>query len=154
MGRSRPKNRRKKLNLVLESAPLRKKRKGPFHSPGSLSGLIVITIFIGVIGVSLFALSKSVMALFVEDPRFAVSRVEVTNVRIFTPEEIVALAGIPVGTNIFSVDLAEAKKRIEDNPNIKRADLSRAFPDSVQVRVYEREPVAIEDREAAVLSGP
>jgi cell division protein FtsQ len=136
-------NKKKKLHLLLDASVNRKKKKEPVLSPGFLSKLIIAGIFVVVIGAAALFLSRSVLAFFVEDPKFAVSKIEVSNIRVFAPDEVIALSGLSRGLNIFGVDIFECKKRIEDNPNIVKAELSRLFPDTVRIKVYEREPIAI-----------
>jgi len=55
----------------------------------------------------------------------------------------VALSDIQYGASIFSLDLGMIGRKIEENPWIALAEVSRVFPSEVLIRVSEREPVAI-----------
>lgn len=134
---------KKKLNLLLDANANRKKKRESLLSPGFVSKLVVIGIFVAVIGAAVLFLSKTVLALFVADAKFSLAKIEVSNVRIFTPEEVIAQSGLARGVNLFDIDIFEHKKRIEENPNIVKAEVHRLFPDTVLIKVYEREPVAI-----------
>lgn len=82
-------------------------------------------------------------------PRFAIKNVAVEGVQRKTPQEIALLGAIVVGDNVFSVDLEQARRKIEDDPWVKTATVTRKLPGTVFVTVVEHEPaalVSIEDK--------
>ncbi len=82
-------------------------------------------------------------------PRFAVKTIEIDGAERKTPEEIAAIGSLHIGDNIFSVDLDVARRKIEDDPWVKSATVTRKLPGSVMVVVVEHEPaalVSIEDK--------
>lgn len=85
-----------------------------------------------------------VAAGFVEarDPRFALGSVAVSGERMTPPQEIVLAAAFPQGANVWLLDTAGARRRIEALPWIETADVHRSWPNHVRVDVTERTPVA------------
>ena len=75
-------------------------------------------------------------------PYFRVATLEVVNQHSYSPAEIIALAGISPGENIFRMDLAAGRRRLAGEVNIRDAALERLFPDTIRLRVFEREPRA------------
>jgi hypothetical protein len=76
-------------------------------------------------------------------PRLAVRRVEVIGADRLGEERAKRLAGIPLGWNIFCVNLYRARVRVESEPLVASADVSRALPNAVRVLVRERRPVFV-----------
>jgi cell division protein FtsQ len=76
-------------------------------------------------------------------PRFSIQSIVVEgNVRV-TPEEIARAGGMNLGDNVFSVDLDASRVRIDDEPWIRSATVTRKLPGTIVVQVTEHEPVAL-----------
>lgn len=76
-------------------------------------------------------------------PHLALQKIDVKGTQQSKEWEVKALGEVVPGTNILSVDLEETAKRIERHPWISHASLRRVFPDTLEVEVTERAPVAI-----------
>lgn len=59
--------------------------------------------------------------------------------------EVLSRANLSPGVNILSLNLFVVRKRLLADPWIAEAEVSRELPDSIQIRVKERRPVAILD---------
>ena len=57
--------------------------------------------------------------------------------------EIVRMLGIKRGDLMLYVDVDEARARIEALPWVKSAEVRRIWPDRIEVRITERKPVAV-----------
>ncbi len=58
-------------------------------------------------------------------------------------ETILAALGARPGTPILAVDPARAKQQLESLPWVRSAVIERRFPDTILVRLVEREPMAL-----------
>ncbi len=76
-------------------------------------------------------------------PRFAVRKVEILTKGAAENGELVGLAGIPPGSNLFSLDLEEIRQRIERDPWVHSASVIRALPNKIQVTYRSQKPEAI-----------
>lgn len=74
---------------------------------------------------------------------------------------LLKLTKVQKGDPIFSFDPVQAKALIEELPWVERAHVERRLPDTIYIRLYEREPVAlwkdahglrVIDREGVVLT--
>ena len=90
----------------------------------------------------------------------AVANIEVEGRRTTRPSEILDALAARAGTPIFAVDLAEARRRLEALPWVRSASIERRLPQTIHVRLVEREPLALWqhggkieliDREAGVI---
>jgi cell division protein FtsQ len=76
-------------------------------------------------------------------PRFAVRHLEVVGHARVTEDEIVRLAGLSAGANVFSVSTNQLERAIEQSPWIASARVSRRLPDGLRVEVREHAPAAM-----------
>ncbi len=76
-------------------------------------------------------------------PRLRVRRVEVVGADRLSPARVRQLAGLPLGRNIFCINLYRARVRVEREPLVASADVSRALPDVVRIVMRERRAVFV-----------
>jgi cell division protein FtsQ len=69
--------------------------------------------------------------------------VEVVGADRLGAERVRRLAGIPLGRNIFCLNLYRARLRVEGEPLVASAEVSRALPDTVLIQVNERRAVFV-----------
>jgi len=75
--------------------------------------------------------------------RFAVQEVEVVTAGNVKKEAILERAAVPARANIFSLNLDDVKKRVEEEPWIYSATVVRALPNKIQIYYREQVPKAI-----------
>lgn len=73
---------------------------------------------------------------------FALDALDVSGNRRLSADEIRAASGLALGQNVFRADLDEAARGLEQIPWVRRAQVVRVLPRTVQIRVEERTPVA------------
>lgn len=76
-------------------------------------------------------------------PLFQIQKVVVQGNSLVGTREIEESAAIPLGRNIFEVDLQQARERLLLIPMLKDAQVYRRLPSTVVIRVTERVPVAL-----------
>jgi cell division protein FtsQ len=72
-----------------------------------------------------------------------VASVEVRGVSRVPADQILAVAAIPRGSNIFKLDTLGVIGRVESLPEIRRADVVRELPNRVVISVEERRPFTL-----------
>lgn len=72
----------------------------------------------------------------------SVAKVEVAGQQRVTLADVRAAAGIAEGGRMTSVDIDEARRRLEALPPVHRAYVWRDWPRTVRIRIVEREPAA------------
>lgn len=94
-------------------------------------------------------------------PRFEVDKLSVSGLKRVDENQVLAMAGFEVGTNVFQADLEEIRQRVEQLPWVRYALVERVLPDQIIIKVIEREPIGIAriqgqtfqfDVDAAILS--
>lgn len=81
--------------------------------------------------------------LFLRSPYFSIREVTVDGCVSLSRDEVLELAGIREGMNIFAVNLDKTQKLLECSPLIKTADVKRELPSTIYIRIEERKPVAL-----------
>lgn len=76
-------------------------------------------------------------------PRFALSEVVLEGHRALDARDIVRLTALPLGLNIFDVDLEQVRNRVAVNPWVRQASVRRQLPHALRVEIEERRPVAL-----------
>jgi len=76
-------------------------------------------------------------------PRFVLRTVTVRGLHRATEHELLRLAGVGPGTNLWSLDTAAVAQAMAAHPWVRTVEVTRGLPDSLQLRVEERVPVAL-----------
>jgi cell division protein FtsQ len=76
-------------------------------------------------------------------PLFHAKTITVSGAHRLSEQRILKIAGIGPGTNVFHLDLGSIERRLERNPWIAKAVVSRHLPSSIFVVISERRPVAL-----------
>lgn len=116
---------------------MRKKRKNRAKRRAIV--LLFLIICVGII----FAVFKA--------PFFNVKTVFCVGQQNMAETEIVKLADVHTGTNIFSVNLRAVKKRLASNPMIAETNVRRIFPNKIKIWVKEAKMVAYVEKDGKYL---
>jgi len=73
---------------------------------------------------------------------FAVKRIVATAGQYLTEEQIAGLAGGALGENLLKLSTTELKEGLLSLPYVCSAEVHRRFPDTLDIRLVEHEPVA------------
>lgn len=73
----------------------------------------------------------------------SVRAITVTGVSNVTASEIEGLSGIRKGQNIFIFDSAKVEAALKANPWVEAAEVGRSLPDTVNIAIKERIPIAL-----------
>ncbi|HET9672016.1 MAG TPA: FtsQ-type POTRA domain-containing protein [Actinomycetota bacterium] len=100
------------------------------------------------VAVSLLVAAAAVAASY--SPIFAAR-----DLRIASPPvprgEVLALAGIDRGTNVFHLDTGEVERRLEADPRVLEATVTTSLPSSLRIAITPRRPVAVAGSPAALI---
>ncbi|CAM3125122.1 FtsQ-type POTRA domain-containing protein [Streptobacillus felis] len=84
-----------------------------------------------------------VIFLFIESDFFLVKKVNVEGNISLVKEDISSKFDKLKGEKIFSLDLSEMRNRLEEDVRIESVNISRKFPDTINVNIEERIPIGI-----------
>ena len=73
-------------------------------------------------------------------PHFALRNLKVSGLRRATEKELLRLAGVAPGTNLWSLDPAAIAQAMSAHPWIRTVEVTRSLPDTLQLRVRGARP--------------
>lgn len=79
----------------------------------------------------------------IQHPYFSVREIQVRGAHRLGGSEVVAMAGLTHGMNIWNVDLSAIESRVAKHPWVRRVVLRRELPHRIVIEVEERKPMAI-----------
>lgn len=136
----------------------KRKRPMPRWTRRSLRGAVVAAIFAlalggpawlwqsGWVGNAMQSVWQSA-AEAMADAGLRVNEVLLQGRRHESADRITKVLGIDRGTPLLAVDLEHARERLETLPWIRAASIEREFPGTIRVKILERRPMALWQRE-------
>jgi cell division protein FtsQ len=91
----------------------------------------------------LLACGKLVQRHLRTAPAFAAKTMEVQGASHYTQNDVLRIAGLAVGRNVFEVGPDEARQRLERDPWIESASVARRLPSTFRIEISEQKPVAL-----------
>jgi len=79
---------------------------------------------------------------FIDNPDYKLANIEVRTDGTLQREQILSVAEIHEGENIFRVNLARVHERLQDLPQVDQVEVLRKLPSEVDIRIVERKPIA------------
>jgi cell division septal protein FtsQ len=79
---------------------------------------------------------------FLDNPDYKLTNIEVQTDGTLQREQILNVAGLREGENIFRVNLARVHDRLQDLPQVDEVEVVRKLPAEIDVRIVERKPIA------------
>jgi cell division protein FtsQ len=76
-------------------------------------------------------------------PRFALRSVQLVGAQRASEAELLSLAGVQMGCNLWVLDAAEAARAMAGHPWVSAVEVRRALPDTLQIKVEEHLPAAL-----------
>ncbi|MDR0423893.1 MAG: FtsQ-type POTRA domain-containing protein [Clostridiales Family XIII bacterium] len=107
--------------------PRKKKKRRKKHYLLKTAGLIAL-------GAGLY--------FFLTSQVFGIQEIVIENNSYYTSEQIIEMAGVAIGDNIFETDTGGLKKALMEDPYIINAKTRRELPSTLLIHVSEREEAA------------
>jgi len=105
--------------------------------------LIILTLALYAWRRQLMASGAAARQLVLESPYFSVREIQVRGGEKFGGNEIVTMAGLKHGMNMWRIEPATIEKKVAKHPWVRRVLVRREFPRRVVIEIEERTPKAI-----------
>ena len=136
--RRNSKSGQKKLLSVKVQSQQAKRERWRWLRPLAALALAIVAIITVCWQGGAFALNR----LVYENKSFSVKQLDYRTDGIITVDQLRKWAGVRSGDNLLKLDLLRIKRNIELAPRVRAASVERYMPDTLQVRVAERVPMA------------
>ena len=74
---------------------------------------------------------------------FRLKKIEVSQAKRLTRDEILAIAGIEPGRDLLRISLKQMGEQLSRNPWVESVHIRRFYPDGLSIAITEREPLAV-----------
>jgi cell division septal protein FtsQ len=78
---------------------------------------------------------------FIDNPDYKLSNIEVQTDGTLQRDQILNVAGLREGENIFRVNLARVHERLQELPQVDEVEIVRKLPAEIDIRIVERKPI-------------
>jgi len=107
---------------------------------------LVIALGVG----SYFGVREGARRFFFENPDYQLKAINVQTDGTLQREQILSVAKLHEGQNVFRVNLAKVHDRLQDLPQVDDVQVVRKLPSEVDIKIVERKPIAWISREKDV----
>ena len=78
---------------------------------------------------------------FIDNPDYKLNNIEVQTDGTLQRDQILNVAGLREGENIFRVNLARVHERLQELPQVDEVEVVRKLPAEIDIRIVERKPI-------------
>jgi cell division septal protein FtsQ len=78
---------------------------------------------------------------FIDNPDYKLSNIEVQTDGTLQREQILSVADLREGENIFRVNLARVHEHLQELPQVDDVEVVRKLPSEIDIRIVERKPI-------------
>src|SRR5262249_554692 len=118
-------------------------RRATQHRVRSAMGLVWRFVLFVILCAAAYAGGReAVRRLFFENPDYHVQTIELQTDGTLQREQVLKAADLHEGANIFSVNLASVRDRIQQLPQADEVEVVRKLPSEIDIHIVERKPVA------------
>src|SRR5262245_52029176 len=144
---SRPRNRRlsnvrQRRQQHLLDVKVRSRRATQHRIRSAIGMLWKATLFVTLCAAGYVGAREAVRRLFFENPDYHVQTIELQTDGTLQREQVLKAADLHEGANIFIVNLARVRDRIQQLPQADDVEVVRKLPSEIDIRIVERKPVA------------
>ena len=104
--------------------------------------VLKVLLIVSTVGGLCFGGKAAMRQLIWENPMYALTDIRVSTDGLLTRKQVLEIAEVEEGQNIFSFDLKKARRNLDQLPQVDRVEVRRLVPDRVDIKIIERQPVA------------
>ena len=135
-------NVRQRRQQHLLDVKVRSRKAAQHRLRGAVGVVWKVVLFAGLCGAGYAGTREAARRLFFENPDYQVKTIELQTDGTLQREQVLKAADLHDGTNIFNVNLASVRDRIQQLPQADEVEVMRKLPNEIDIRIVERKPVA------------
>ena len=101
-----------------------------------------VALALGLCGAIYFGIGEGARRLFFENPDYELRTITVQTDGTLSRDQILQIAEIREGQNIFSLNLARVHDQLQQLPQVDEVEVVRKLPAEIEVKITERKPIA------------
>src|SRR5438046_1355924 len=118
-------------------------RRATQHRIRTAMGVLCRVILVAALcGAAYAGLREAARRLFFQNPDYQVKTIELQTDGTLQRDQVLKAADLHEGANIFSINLARVRDRIQQLPQADEVEVVRKLPNEIDIQIVERKPVA------------
>ena len=101
-----------------------------------------LNLLMGSLRILLFVLLCEVIYFLYTSPQFEVRKIKIDRLKTLTNYDVCQKIDIDSHANLFKVNLVSIRRKLEREPRVRKAVLTRLLPDCIVIKLTERQPLA------------
>ena len=89
-----------------------------------------------------FGVRTGMSRFFFDNPEYRLATIDIQTDGTLQRDQVLKMAGLHEGVNIFSVNLAQVHDRLQRLPQVDEVQVDRNMPNEIDIRITERKPIA------------
>lgn len=138
----RASSRRQRKQQHLLDVKVRSRKAAAHRTRRFAAAVSIVVLIAGTAAGAWFGGREALRRFFWENPEYNVANVEVKTDGPLSREQILGAAGVREGRNIFTIDIAQARKNLLALAQVEHAEVGRILPGKITIDIVERKPVA------------
>jgi len=127
-----------------------KNPKGPKRSSMQHRKLFTIALLLSALFLGLGFGAKYAYRMLCQCDFFQITAVKIDGNRMTTKEQIAALSRVDIHSNLLAINVVQVQALLESHPWIAKAEVLRDWPNRLMIRLKEKNPVALLNRESGL----
>jgi len=123
--------------MITYALKKRKKNGGERQRKAIYAGALLLAVFFSSV------IIKMGYGWLLHTDSLTIKKINVSGCSLIDKKDVLRRSRIRKDVNILSINLGEESKRLENNPWICKAVVKRSLPDTIEIQVEERRPMAV-----------
>ena len=133
---------RQRRQQHLLDVKVRARRASHHRARRILVALARVALVVALIAGLVYGVRIGLRRFFFDNPDYRLSSIEVRTDGTLQREQVLKMAGLSEGLNIFSVNLAQVHDRLQQLPQVDEVQVERKLPNEIDIAITERKPIA------------
>src|SRR4051794_20522116 len=131
---------------------VRARRATRYRNRQILVLLSKIALAVAICGGLYYGVRTGLSRFFFDNPEYRLATIDIQTDGTLQRDQVLKMAGLREGVNIFSVNLAQVHDRLQRLPQVDEVQVERNMPNEIDIRVTERKPIAWITSEKVVIN--
>ena len=104
---------------------------------------VAIALLVAIAAATWFAVAKAQEVFFSQNLRYTIKTLDIqSDGHLVTPALVKEWTGLRTGMNLFEVNVAKTRRLLQKVPMVRTVSVTRRLPDTLEIRLSERAPIA------------
>ncbi|MGH8093623.1 MAG: cell division protein FtsQ/DivIB [Chthoniobacterales bacterium] len=121
---------------------VRARRASHHRNRRILVAISKVALVIALVAGSYYGVRVGLRRFFFDNPEYRLSTIAIQTDGTLQRDQILKSGGLHEGLNIFSINLAQVRDRLEQLAQVDEAQVERKMPNEIDIHITERKPIA------------